>query len=403
MPYLGNTPATQFSTTEYQDLTGGSGTSFTLDHVVGTAQEIEVFVNNVRQEPGVAYTVSGTTLTMTGSVAATDDFYVVFQGKANSSVAHPSNTTLVVPDGTASNPSITNNGDTNTGIFFPAADTIGFAEGGSEAMRIDSSGNLLVGTTTTNPAGNNTVGIELKSSDGRLSASRENSHAVRLNRKSSDGDIAVFYKDGTTVGSIGAKSGGLFIGGALGSDAYLFMGNNVIKAADSTGSGRHGAISLGDTYSSFKDLYLSGGVYLGGTGSANKLDDYEEGTFTPTLTGVTGGVTYANQQGRYTKIGDLVYWMFYMDITLSSATGANIRMVFPFADTATSGTYGTALMLHRASGLNISSTVIPNIRLMSYSGGTNYYFYDQTNGGVYNGIGNFTSGTIAASGVSKVN
>jgi hypothetical protein len=52
------------------------------------------------------------------------------------------------PAGSASAPSITANGDTNTGIFFPAADTIAFAEGGVEAMRLDSSGNLLVGTTT---------------------------------------------------------------------------------------------------------------------------------------------------------------------------------------------------------------------------------------------------------------
>lgn len=50
-------------------------------------------------------------------------------------------------DGTAAAPSITNTGDTNTGMFFPAADTIAFAEGGVEAMRIDSSGSLLVGTT----------------------------------------------------------------------------------------------------------------------------------------------------------------------------------------------------------------------------------------------------------------
>jgi len=50
-------------------------------------------------------------------------------------------------DGTVSAPSITNDGDTNTGIYFPAADTIAFAEGGVEAMRIDSSGNVLVGTT----------------------------------------------------------------------------------------------------------------------------------------------------------------------------------------------------------------------------------------------------------------
>jgi hypothetical protein len=53
-----------------------------------------------------------------------------------------------VQAGTASDPAITTSGDTNTGIFFPAADTIAFAEGGVEAMRIDSSGNLLVGTTS---------------------------------------------------------------------------------------------------------------------------------------------------------------------------------------------------------------------------------------------------------------
>lgn len=53
-----------------------------------------------------------------------------------------------VPAGSAGAPAIYPTGDSNTGIFFPAADTIAFAEGGSEAMRIDSSGNLLVGTTT---------------------------------------------------------------------------------------------------------------------------------------------------------------------------------------------------------------------------------------------------------------
>jgi hypothetical protein len=50
--------------------------------------------------------------------------------------------------GTASAPSITTTGDTNTGIFFPAADTIAFTEGGAEAARFDSSGRLLIGTTS---------------------------------------------------------------------------------------------------------------------------------------------------------------------------------------------------------------------------------------------------------------
>jgi hypothetical protein len=55
---------------------------------------------------------------------------------------------LTLPDGSASAPTLTNDGDTNTGIFFPAADTIAFAEGGVEAMRLDSSGNMGLGTTS---------------------------------------------------------------------------------------------------------------------------------------------------------------------------------------------------------------------------------------------------------------
>ena len=56
--------------------------------------------------------------------------------------------TLTAAAGSAAAPTITATGDTNTGIFFPAADTIAFAEGGAEAMRIDSSGQVLVGTTS---------------------------------------------------------------------------------------------------------------------------------------------------------------------------------------------------------------------------------------------------------------
>ena len=55
--------------------------------------------------------------------------------------------TVEFADGSASTPSITNDGDTNTGIFFPAADTIAFSEGGVESMRIDASGNMGLGVT----------------------------------------------------------------------------------------------------------------------------------------------------------------------------------------------------------------------------------------------------------------
>jgi len=81
-----------------------------------------------------------------------------------------------VQAGTAALPAITTTGDTNTGIFFPAADTIAFSEGGAEAARIDSSGNLLVGTTSqiTNEKlsvnTGNTVGVGVKTTGGASNA-----------------------------------------------------------------------------------------------------------------------------------------------------------------------------------------------------------------------------------------
>jgi hypothetical protein len=57
---------------------------------------------------------------------------------------------LLLPAGTVSAPALTTSADTNTGIFFPAADTIAFSEGGVESMRIDSSGNVGIGTSSPN-------------------------------------------------------------------------------------------------------------------------------------------------------------------------------------------------------------------------------------------------------------
>jgi len=67
--------------------------------------------------------------------------------------------------GTASAPSITFTGDVNTGIFSPAADTIAFAEGGVEAARIDSSGRLLVGTSTSETINGDQFKFQVKSTD----------------------------------------------------------------------------------------------------------------------------------------------------------------------------------------------------------------------------------------------
>jgi uncharacterized glyoxalase superfamily protein PhnB len=166
MPYLGNVPAEAYSQVSYQDLTGGSGTSFTLDYPVGSAGEIEVFVNNVRQEPTVAYTVNGTALTMTGSVAATDDFYVVFQGKAEKSGTIPekqTDGTYVFPDDVTVNGNITV--DTNT-LHVDSANNrvgIGTATPAAASLQIkkDTASTTNELLRLSNSAGSTTDGVKL--------------------------------------------------------------------------------------------------------------------------------------------------------------------------------------------------------------------------------------------------
>jgi hypothetical protein len=88
--------------------------------------------------------------TTTGLVQSADTSGIIeLQSNGTTAVTIDTNQRTAFVAGTNALPAITTTGDTNTGIFFPAADTIAFSEGGTESMRIDSSGNLLVGKTST--------------------------------------------------------------------------------------------------------------------------------------------------------------------------------------------------------------------------------------------------------------
>ena len=206
----------------------------------------------------------------------------------------------------------------------------------SEAMRIDASGNLLVGTTSSAPTTGSGFAAQ---SIGRIFSSVDDGYVLSLNRDTSDGEILRFRKDGTIVGSIGAASNDLNINGGANHSGIRFQATGLYPLEN--GSASSGEIDLGAAGSKFKNLYLSGGAYLGGTGSANKLDDYEEGTWTPTLSfgGVTTGITYSNREGAYTKVGRLV--TAFLRVTLTSngtATTGQCYISLPFTVSHVLGT-----------------------------------------------------------------
>jgi hypothetical protein len=205
-------------------------------------------------------------------------------------------------------------------IYSDGAYPMAFYTNANERMRIDSSGNLLVGTTNANPtsAGVNDAGVELSNTGGVRSTVASNP-AATFNRKTDDGAVVLLRKDGTTLGSIGIEGGdSLYIQGGTTAGAGLLCHGAAAKILPvRNGASIDATIDLGQDSRRFKDLYLSGGAYLGGTGSANHLDDYEEGTWDPTITGNSGasGQSYSTQRGRYRKIGNVVHITFDVQLT----------------------------------------------------------------------------------------
>jgi len=181
MPYIGND--IQYGELNSQTFTGdGSTTAFTLTYTVSNVNSLLVTVADVIQEPTTAYTVSGTTLTFTSAPANLDTIHVRYLGRTLdvgttaivqdsdqdtkiqveesadedtirfdtggtervtiNSTSLTSTTPLYIPDGSNSAPSITNTGDTDTGIYFSADNEISTATAGEQRIILDSSGVL---------------------------------------------------------------------------------------------------------------------------------------------------------------------------------------------------------------------------------------------------------------------
>ena len=84
MAYIGIKPAESFTSFATQTFSTSATSSYTLDHPVTNENELALFINNVRQQPGSgkAYTATGTALTLSANTASTDTMYAVFLGRA---------------------------------------------------------------------------------------------------------------------------------------------------------------------------------------------------------------------------------------------------------------------------------------------------------------------------------
>jgi hypothetical protein len=145
---------------------------------------------------------------------------------------------------------------------------------------------------------------------------------------------------------------------------------------------------VGDVTLSTGNLVVSNGKGIDfsatpGTGTSELLADYEEGTFTPTISSGITGITYATQNGSYTKVGRLVTFALRLELSAGTPAATILRIgSLPFTS---NGTYRGYAGSWAYAGGNITASTLTNLPTLNIdAGGTTLAFYN-TAGSAFNG------------------
>ncbi len=210
MAYIGVQPADAYTSFAVQHFTTSATTGYTLDNPVANENEIALFINNVRQEPGssYAYTASGTTLTLSAATSASDTMYCVFIGKAVQTVT-PSSSSL-----TASMISTASSFDFPVQIYFGEETltdgaTIDWNLQTQQVAKVTLGGNRTLNAPTNQNAGGFYSLLIVQDGTGSRTLSFNSAYkftgatAPTLTTTASAKDLIVFRSDGTNLLEVG--------------------------------------------------------------------------------------------------------------------------------------------------------------------------------------------------------
>ena len=339
MSYIGKSPSGSGVRTRYYfTQTSGGGTSIsgtddngkTLTYTDG--EYMDVYLNGVLLVHGTDYgTGTANTISSLAALANGDVVEVVVYDIFN--VAKINNEAVrkrYYKTASGSETSISGADDSGATITFPAnaeievklngvalvqgtdynttsANTVGglSALSAGQVVEVVVYERFVLGDTVSKADGG-TFGSAVGFSDG-VTIDDDGAAPLTVDRATSDGAVVDVQKDGSSVGVIGVVNSDLYIADNE-SCGIRFTGSE-LRPVTHTGANADNTIDLGDGSVRYKDLYLGGNLYIGGTGSANALDDYEEGTWTPTYdSGYPGGSPEEVNAGcQYVKVGNIVH------------------------------------------------------------------------------------------------